>query len=115
VINATADTGNVPDDQKSVIAWGGHPFEGHFRALNFQVSDPIYYRYYAVPVGATAVAGTVLSCSDASGIGDSVYTFRAEGDLDGDTVTSLFELSVGVDRGNALYRNAEVYTAQPLE
>lgn len=115
VIDVAASTGNTPSDQKRTVDWGALPDAARFQALNWQVSDPIYYRYEAQPGTGTAVAGTVLACANMNAVGTSVYTFRAIGDLDGDTTTSLFELNVGVDQGNALYRNAEIYTQNELE
>jgi len=115
VINGTATTANVPSDQKSVIDWSMAASAPQFAALNWQVSDPIYYLYEAVPAGGTAVAGTAVACSNMNAISTSVYTLRATGNLDADTVSSIFELNVGVDEGNALYRNAEIFAQDALE
>ena len=49
-------------------------------ALDFQVGDPIYYRY------AFANAANKCGCKN-----EGAFTARAEGDLDGDGNSSLFE------------------------
>lgn len=116
----TITTTNDPDDQKQTIVWpadaSGAAWSQSFAALNWQVSDPVYYQYGIVSAGggATAVGGNV-NCGDATAVGNRIYQMQAIGDLDADTVDSLFELSVGVDQGNTLYRNAEIFVQNELE
>ena len=106
----TAVTPNTnPSDQKQLVQWGtDFTGEDTFKDLNWQVSDPIYFQYQ---VTNTATAG----CGDATAVGGQVYQLNAVGDLDGDDENSLFQLAVGVDDGNTLYRNAAIYTQDPLE
>ncbi|MBO6938635.1 MAG: prepilin-type N-terminal cleavage/methylation domain-containing protein [Deltaproteobacteria bacterium] len=108
-----ASTPTTPSDQKHTLQWTGTAaWINSFRDLNWQVSDPIYYQYTIVSTPTGAAAG---ACGDGTAIGGQVYTFQATGDLDGDTQTSLFELAAGVDDGNALYRNAALFTQNVLE
>ena len=57
---------------------------------------------------------------DASACGNgasdqTVYTFLAIGDLDGDGTTSTFRLEAGTNPDNALYRSPGIYSVRPLE
>ncbi|MEM1417353.1 MAG: prepilin-type N-terminal cleavage/methylation domain-containing protein [Myxococcota bacterium] len=110
--------GGVPTSQKYAVDWGAMAdgTRSQFEALNFRASDPIFYAYTVDVVGGggTAIPGTVVSCGDDSDSGDALYDLQAVGDLDSDGVTSLFELSVGVD-GAGLYRNPAVYSENPTE
>lgn len=119
----THSTPTAPGQQKHTIGWpencAASAYCAAFDALNFKVSDPIYYRYTSAAVGGGGVAidMTPLNCGDASGDGTQIYAFRAEGNLDGDTSTSLFELAAGVDvaGGGVLYRNSEIFVQSDLE
>jgi type IV pilus assembly protein PilA len=109
LVPAAVTPNTDPSDQKQVIQWGmGFAGEDSFRDLNWQVSDPVYYQY---EIAVTAMAG----CSDMTAVGMEVYQLNANGDLDGDNQNSLYQLAVGVDDGNTLYRNAAIYTMNPLE
>ena len=58
-----------------------------FNVLDWSVSDGVYYNYQ--------VAGTTTSaCGISTGV--AVYTFRANGDLDNNTVLSTYEIAAGV-------------------
>lgn len=93
-----ATTPNVPGPQKTALGVLSPSFE----ALGFAPPDPVYYRYEIVSVGG---------CDHPEGA--ALYSFRAHGDLDGDGVQSLFELSAesGLDgelaRSPAIYRQDE--------
>lgn len=65
-----------------------------FRAIGFGISDYVYYGYQivAVPPQCGWTAGTV-----------SIYTFRAQGNLDGDLDWSTFDLATSSDVSNTLY------------
>lgn len=118
--STTATLGGVPSDQKHTLTWPPNSSvdatADAFAALNWQVSDPLYYRYV---IQTTSTAANAVSlgvvCGDDTAVGLQVYQFDAEGDLDGDTITSLFQLAVGVDQGNTLYRNAEIFGQNELE
>ncbi len=102
---ATADTGNDPTNGKTVIDWAAAP--DSFAAVNFQVADPIYYRYEINTVVPTTDCGT--------GPGIPVYSFWAHGNLDGDMESSLFEIQAGSNAQNELYRSPGIYELNPLE
>jgi len=76
-------------------------------ALGFKVADFVYYGY-----GITSSAATG-ACSVTAGL--DVYTFYANGDLDGDTILSTFELAVRVDSDNTLYHARGIYVDRPIE
>lgn len=61
--------------------------------LNFSVSTPTYYRYR---MDSTQAAGTVPSAMVAAVATDNFLAI-AEGDLDNDTITSLFRIGGRVD------------------
>ncbi len=104
-----AQTSNAPSAAKSALDWTVEGGLATFEALNAMVADPIYYRYVVAPQVSEG------SCGDTSDAGELVYRFQAIGDLDGDGVQSLFELSAGVDDGAQLYRNAAIYRERELE
>jgi len=81
----------VPSNQK--VKWDGSDQEG-FLALGFTISDFVYYGYQVI--------APAQACGWPSGTTE-IYTFRAQGDLDGDTEMSTFDLAVGSDASNTLY------------
>ena len=112
--------GRAPSDQKYTIAWPANSsadaVADGFVALSWQVSDPIYYQYSVVSTGNGAQPVSLgVNCGDSTAVGTRIYQLQAIGDLDQDDVDSLFELSVGVDQGNTLYRNAEIFVQNELE
>lgn len=119
---STSTFGGVESDQKHTLLWpanpSGNPAAEGFTGLSWQVSDPVYYRYEVISTGTGAVpvtAGGGVVCGDDSAVEAQIYALQGIGDLDGDGVDSLFELAVGVDQGNTLYRNAEIFTENELE
>lgn len=98
-----------PGDQKTLLDWAGAPARASFESLNTLINEPVYYNYEIVANGAAGM------CGDATGMGGAVYSFRANGDLDGDDLNSLFELAVGVDENNELFRAGAIYTENELE
>lgn len=108
----TATSPNVPGDQKILITWPATTGSGvtdSFQALNTVIREPVYYQYVITANGSSGM------CGDASGAGSSIYTFEAHGDLDGDMAISTFELNVGVDPDNELYRGGAIFTNAELE
>lgn len=91
---------------KQVIDWDAEA--DSYEQLNFQVADPIYYEYHVVAAGGGG------ACGNAAG-STAVYSFRAIGDLDGDATTSLFEMAVGSNNQNELYRAPGVFAQAELE
>lgn len=94
-----ARTSNTPGADPTLTSID-HP---SFAALGFTLPDPIYYQY-EIEAGPSR-------CGVESG---AIYSFRAHGDLDGDTTPSLFELSAGADNG-AFYRAPGFFITHELE
>jgi type IV pilus assembly protein PilA len=79
-----------------------------FHALAFKVGDYVYYAYGVMtPTGTTQCNGAASR--------NNVYTFYANGDLDGDGTYSTFELAVGSDADNQLYHSRGVTALNELE
>lgn len=108
-IVTSANTSNAPSQNKTVLIWSGELGQPSFEAMNTMIADPLYYQYRVV---ALVGGGT---CGDTSVPSTQIYQFQAIGDLDGDGVQSLFELSAGVDEDNQLYRSAGIYRENELE
>jgi len=104
VTDATTD--RAPDDQKYVIDWDTESGAATWKALNFQVADPVYYQYQVQNV-------TSAGCDKAAGT--DLYDFFAYGDLDGDGTLSTFEMSAGSNNQNELYRAPGIVETDPLE
>lgn len=98
----SAITPTAPGPNKYILDPSSLPES--FTALGWSPADPLYYQYEIVSVGG---------CGHSAG--ENLYSFRAYGDLDGDGVTSLYELTAGVDASGALYRSPGIYTEQELE
>ena len=79
---------------------------GSFSALAFKVADFVYYSYKIDSDGAAC--GNLASDSE-------IYTFTANGDLDGDSTLSTFELAVGSDASNELYHSRGFYIQSETE
>ena len=107
-IVASAAQSTTPSDSKQVIDWSAETDAAQFTALNFAPADPIYFDYNVTANPATGQCGIAASQS-------SVYTFTANGDLDGDSTLSTFSLAAGTNPDNALYRAPGIYSNQPLE
>ncbi|MEM9067800.1 MAG: prepilin-type N-terminal cleavage/methylation domain-containing protein [Myxococcota bacterium] len=117
---STMALGGVPTDQKHTLTWPANSSvdatADGFVALNWQVSDPVYYQYDVVSMGNGAgMVSLGVNCGDMAAVGAQVYAFQGIGDLDNDGQMSLFELAAGVDEGNTLYRNAEIFVQNELE
>ena len=100
---------NTPTSNKQKFERPGLPPDPMFVALSFTVSDFVYYSYSVASVsGSTASCGILPQSVN-------VYTFFAEGDLDGDTIKSRFELAAGTDSSNSLYHARGIYTLREGE
>ena len=110
VDSATMDgnTSGDPGDAKQVINWQDETAAASYAALNFAPADPIYFDYNVT------TADDASSCAN-SASDTTIYTFEANGDLDGDTTQSTFQLSAGSNPDNALYRAPGIYSNLPLE
>jgi prepilin-type N-terminal cleavage/methylation domain-containing protein len=82
--------------------------DANFNAIHFQVSDYVYFSY-----GLTSSKPSGGSCANVAGT--ALYTFYANGDLDGDTIMSTFELAVRSDTDNTLYHGRGFYIANEVE
>jgi len=83
-----------------------------FDQLAFKQSDYVYFGY---GITSIAAAGAGVTCfSDPTSLG-GVYTFFAEGDLDGDGTRSTFELAVGALEGYQLYHARGFHVVNEIE
>ena len=105
---ADANQSGLPTDAKRVVNWQAETDAAAFTALNFAPADPIYFDYNVT------TADDSSSCAN-SASDTTIYTFEANGDLDGDTTQSTFQLSAGSNPDNALYRAPGIYSNLPLE
>jgi type IV pilus assembly protein PilA len=98
-----ADEG-TPDQDKHNF----NPNATSVKALGFTIADPVYYVY-----SITAAEGG-NTCSHTPNE-TSIYTFTANGDLDGDDTQSTFELAVGSSSENELYKARGFYIQNEVE
>jgi type IV pilus assembly protein PilA len=75
------------------------------QALGFSIGDYVYYGY-----GMTGTNKCGWAANDAN-----VYTFRAQGDLDGDGIQSTFELAAGTDLERTLYHSQAIFIVNEIE
>lgn len=75
-------------------------------ALGFSIADFVYFGY--------GVTSTTAKCGWAAN-DTNVYTFFAQGDLDGDTTKSEFQLAAGTDKDNTLYHARGFYIQNEIE
>lgn len=75
--------------------------------LSFNIADYVFYRY--------VIAGSAGACGGSANRGNGVYTFQAIGDLDGDGSRSTFEVQVGTDSANTMYRQRGFYIINETE
>ncbi|MEM9729443.1 MAG: prepilin-type N-terminal cleavage/methylation domain-containing protein [Myxococcota bacterium] len=106
-VNTAAQDGD-PSDVKRVIIWQSETGADDFTALNFAPADPIYYDYNITEQDNTGDCGHDPNEND-------VYTFEANGDLDGDGVFSTFQLAAGSNPDNALFRAPGIFSGDALE
>ena len=100
---AAGNSGNTPGVGKTAVNWTGLT---SFAGLGFAVADPVYYRY--------DIVGSVSTCNNPAN-DTTLYTFRAVGDLDGDSTLSTFEMSVGSDANNTPFHSPGFYIVNELE
>jgi prepilin-type N-terminal cleavage/methylation domain-containing protein len=74
-------------------------------ALRFAVADMIYFSY-----GLTSSGGGCGHQGD-----EQLYTFFANGDLDGDGIWSTFELAAGSNSGNEFFHARGIYIINESE
>jgi len=100
---AAAAASYTAGNSKQVIDWDGEA--DSYELLGFGPADPVYYEYHIE--GSTDLCG-ILADTD-------VYTFTANGDLDGDGVQSTFELAVTSNASNELRRAPGIFSDNELE
>lgn len=94
--------GAAPSASKQVIDFTAL---NSFNAIGMSISDPVYYQY--------EISSTGAGCGHVAA--DPLYTFQARGDLDGDGVTSLFEIQVAANNQNIPMRTPGIYRENELE
>ena len=109
----TAAVGFAVDQDKHLVTWGDNSATRlSFEALGAVSSDPLYYHYYF----SDQAAGGVSTCGIALAADAVVYSFYAEGDLDGDATTSQFSITNQFDLdSNSFYQQGTVTVLQELE
>lgn len=75
------------------------------QALGFSIADFVYFGY-----GFTSVEKCGWTANSVN-----VYTFTANGDLDGDGIFSTFELAAGTDKDDVLYHSKGFFIVQETE
>jgi type IV pilus assembly protein PilA len=78
------------------------------QALGFSIADYVYFGYGITGGAATGKCGWAANSTN-------VYTFFANGDLDGDSILSTFELAAGTDKDNTLYHAKGFYVVNEIE
>jgi hypothetical protein len=78
-------------------------------ALGFSIADYVYFGY-----GITGGVAATGKCGW-SALASNVYTFFANGDLDGDNIQSTFELAAGTDKDDTLYHAKGFYIINEIE
>ena len=101
VVGSAGPVPGVPRGSAVVANFESDP---SFAALGFGSPGAVRYGYQIVSTGG---------CRHEAG--ESLYSFRAIGDLDGDRVTSLFEVAAGSNSDNVLTRTPGHYTEASLE
>jgi prepilin-type N-terminal cleavage/methylation domain-containing protein len=104
VVNGTDNhtPGSIKQSSDSTTYGGGFVPE---TGLGFY-ANLVYYQYTLVNLAGSA-------CEHSAGI--PLYQLRAVGDLDDDGTTSLFQLAVGSDEHNELYRARTFYIDNETE
>ncbi|MCA9582544.1 MAG: prepilin-type N-terminal cleavage/methylation domain-containing protein [Myxococcales bacterium] len=92
----------TPLSTKQKIDYGTH---ASFSGLAFSSPDPVYFGY-----GIVSISGTCGNTANGT-----LYTFYANGDLDGDGDLSTFEYACGSNNDNELYHSPGFYSIDEME
>lgn len=106
VVGSAQPTTYAASSSKARADWDSE--SPSYSALGFATADLLYYEYI-IETGAGS------SACDQPPNSTEIYTFVAEGDLDGDKDRSRFELAVGSDSSNHLYHGLGIYSEDPME
>jgi Tfp pilus assembly protein PilE len=90
---AVGPTPPKPSLEPQVVAFGTGDAAVTWRAIGYEPAEPIRYRYSFLPVH------TGCGVLPVDSRGEPVLVLRAEGDLDGDGVLSLYERTVVTREG----------------
>lgn len=101
-----SSAGTVPATPTSFAQTANFPADAAFQSLGIPTAENIFYGYGIVSGGATC--GVAANRTD-------VYTFYAQGDLDGDAMLSRFELACGSNVDAELYRAPGFFVVNELE
>ena len=82
--------------------------DASFRSLGFGLADYTYFSYGLI----TPLASS--RCANAPST-PALYTFYANGDLDGDSIVSTFELAAGSDSKNVLMHSRGMFVDNQAE
>ena len=107
VAETTSLSPSMPGPDKQFFAGGAG-----FDQLAFKQADYIYYGY---GINSVAPPGGGIVCVSNPPPDLNVYTFYAEGDLDGDNERSTFELAVGAQGGYTLYHSRGFHIVNEIE
>jgi len=99
---------NPPTDAKRIIIWADETAAEGYQAMNFAPADGLYFAY-------TLNADPNASICGNGSRDQELYTFIANGDLDGDGTFSTFNLEAGSNDDNVLYRAPGIQQISPLE
>jgi type IV pilus assembly protein PilA len=105
---STTTPDNLPTDAKRIIQWDAETNAAEYQAMNFAPADGLYFAYSLTALPAVSACGNPAN-------DQTLYTFRAQGDLDGDTTYSTFLLEAGSNDDNVLYRAPGIQQLSPLE
>jgi type IV pilus assembly protein PilA len=83
-----------------------------FDQLIFKQADYVYFGY---GISSIAPSGGGIVCFTNPTALSQIYTFYAQGDLDGDGDRSTFELAVGASGGYELYHSRGFYIVNEIE
>lgn len=99
------DAGPRPPTPKSQKQQFDATGDASFTALNFKISDFVYYSY--------GLSSRTAACGHSAN--ESLYTFYANGDLNDDTEMSTFEITAGSDQSNLFYHARGLYIFKETE
>lgn len=101
----TVSTPTAPTPAKHTINWQDTTLAS-FTSIGFSLRDPVYFQYRLENGGTAGCGHSALT---------PIYSFQAQGNLDGDSATSLYEIQAGSSPLNELMRSPGIYRVNELE